>query len=187
MDNVTLTAVNPAVIVVPSVVDLALKRNKVKYKDYTNFAKVKEVLSSEDIKHWYSVIEAVTIGGVQVSNKLMGLPINYNNVNNGYSNTDSFRCIHFDPFYWPTEVDINEAKQHLMASNAMTENFYSLYRDECVIFIIVEQGFMQKLEDFQFKLEFLKSYFRKLSEVVSVKDLAKDNLHLQYIAAITSL
>ena len=167
MDNVTLTAVNPAVIVVPSVVDLALKRNKVKYKDYTNFAKVKEVLSSEDIKHWHSVIEAVTIGGVQVS--------------------DSFTCIHFDPYYWPTKVDINEAKQHLMASNAMTENFYSLYRDECVIFIIVEQGFMQKLEDFQFKLDFLKSYFRKLSEVVSVKDLTKDRLHLQYIAAITSL
>ena len=182
MDNVSKVGIWPTTIVVPADIHKALIRNKLRLSDYVKFDKVKSVLSSTDIKHWYSVIDLVKIGG-----KKLGYPLMCQSGTDTGFPAPGFDQTHFDPFYSPSQEDLTESNNYLYQSNAMTENFYSLYRDECVIFIIVEQGFMQKLEDFQFKLEFLKSYFRKLSEVVSVKDLTKDRLHLQYIAAITSL
>ena len=170
----------PTIVVVPSDIHRALIRNKLCLSDYVMFDKVKKALSSEDIKHWYAVIENVKIGGKRLGDHLMCAA----NGNSGDYSNASFA--HFDPYYYPSEIELQEAKKYLYQSNAMTENFYSLYRDGSIVFVVVEPGFSLMIEDNTNKLEFLKSYFRKLAEFMPVHELAKNQYHLEYVSLVTT-
>lgn len=171
------------VVVVPSNIHRVLTRNKLKFPQYLDFEKIRAVISSEDYRFWLGVVDALNIGGVNLSNNLMGSIWDKGRIPDIGSDADK----HIDPIMMASQLDKEEALSYLNQSNAMTENFYSLHREGSTVFVVVEEGFMLKLEDSNFKLEFLKSYLKKLSEILPVHKLANDPLHIQYVSLVTSL
>lgn len=181
MDNVSKVGIWPTTIVVPADIHKALIRNKLRLSDYVKFDKVKSALSSTDIKHWYSVIDLVKIGG-----KKLGYPLMcQSGMDTGFP-VPGFDQTHFDPYYSPSQEDLTESNNYLYQSNAMTENYYSLYRDANNVFVVVEPGFSLMIEENTNKLEFLKSYYRMLSAILPIHELAKDKYHLEYVSLITT-
>lgn len=183
MFNSSTVGERPTVIVVPSYINRVLARNKLKFSEYLNFEKLRASLSQEDFRFWLALAEATKIAGTNLSNNLIGGVLEKGRGPNFGKGFDT----HLDPSYYASSADIEEAIAYLNQSNAMTENFYSFHREGSTIFVVVEEGFMLKLEDPSSKLEFLKTYLKKLSEIVPIHMLAQDRLHLQYVSLVTSL
>lgn len=179
--NDTNLGQEPTVIVVPANVNRALMRNKIPYSQYLDFEKINVALSAEDIRLWNAINDTITIGGKRFNSHLMNSII----LRGRSPNLDSGKG-HGTGYYYPTNIEGAEAIQYLQQSNAMTEDFYSLHREGDVIFVVIEEGFSLKLEDNSNKLNFLKTYLKKLCEIMPVHKLAKNPLHLQYVSLVTT-
>lgn len=174
--------VRPTTVVVPANVNRALIRNKVTFRQYLDYEKIRSTLSSEDIKFWMAANEGVKIGGKPLSSYLAGAILSVGT----WANIDRDPVAHVDPFYIPSKREIDEVDAYLNQSNAMTENLYSLHREGSVLFVVVEEGFSLKLEESLYRLEFLKSYMKKLCEIVPVYELAQHPLHQHYVSLVTT-
>lgn len=183
MDRVTTNKPTAISVVIPADIYRSLIRNKVKRSDYLDAKVALNVLSSLDVKYWHTVTEVINIDGSKLGTTLPSAIMNqrYASIFMKESETK-----HSDIFYCPNSVDKEEAKERLFLSNAMTENFYSIYRDGSCVFVVVEDGFCHHLQEPSNKLKFLRSYFKMLSELMPVEMLVKDPLHMQYVTLVTS-
>ena len=108
MDNVSKVGIWPTTIVVPADIHKALIRNKLRLSDYVKFDKVKSALSSTDIKHWYSVIDLVKIGG-----KKLGYPLMcQSGMDTGFP-VPGFDQTHFDQNIQSQRVMLDMYSKHL--------------------------------------------------------------------------
>lgn len=185
MNDVNKNGRRVTTVVVPADIHRALIRNKVKYSDYLNAKVVMDTLSTLDARYWSAVTEVIKIGGHRLGQTLASAYTS-SNMDSVIQTDTNPSSKHNDIFYCPNNVDKEDANSRLFLSNAMTENFYSIRRDGSCVFVIVEDGFCHHLEEPSNKLNFLRTYFATLSELMPVEMLAKDPLHLQYVSLLTS-
>lgn len=172
------------IIVVPGWIQRALIRNKLQMPEILNFAKVRPVLSLDDMTQWFYMNDSLKLDNCRLSNTM---------IESMWSNCDQAGKDELYRSVLPLATSAQVAKEVTdtlnvksdSSTNPVTVQPFQFVRIEHILYIVLSEGFMASMLDEDSKKDFVKKYLKECYAMASVSEVSKLDmfkLYLQHIA-----
>lgn len=156
------------IFVIPGWTFKNIAKNKLDIIDIANYSKLRKVLSIDDLAE-FSYVNDLPVSGINLSTDGTYSLFNPNGMTEAESVEYKNSIL---PLSGTLEIAGN-ANARLKAVNYIAEVDYRFIRADNILYVILNEGFLSKVSDNNFLLEFVKGYLKECYKVASIVDVSK--------------
>jgi len=171
----TSTLLPLKILVVPGWIYRNVLRNRLNTTDILDYNKIREILSIDDMAEWLFINNRFNLNGSFLSN---------NNIEESFNNLTIAQKAELNNSVLPlsgTDEIAHSVTTKLIGSNPMNSCEYSFITIENTIYIILNEGFMTKILDSDYELEFIKKYLKECYMIASIPEVSELSIFNLYI------
>lgn len=166
------------ITVIPGWIYRSLLRNKFNIVDVANYGKLRKILTLDDLATYVAANDRLKINSSRISTALP-----YSNLFISMSSEERIEYERSVLSLSETEAIaltmFNSLRGEHLELNSMSEPLYKFISTEDTIFVIINEGFLSKIADFEF--EFVKQYIKQCYSVLPIHEVSKISLFSEYI------
>lgn len=172
---------NKQIVVIPGFIYRSLVRNKFNIVEFGDYAKLRKILTVEDIACLVAANEQLMIDNTLIG--LCSVRVLFNSMTSEQDSEFSRSVL----LLANTENIASNIKNNLTASDTNSVEFlrdedaYKFIMTEDITFVILNEGFLTKVLDFEFKFKFVKEYVSKLYSMYSIPAASSFSMFGTYI------
>lgn len=175
IDTKTNSLTPMRIYLVPGWIYRSILRNKLNTIDMNNYAKIRGVLSVDDMAEWFYANDQLKVQGCRLSDSYLD------------SNWEDFSPAHraeVNNSVLPlsgSEPIADNVKTKLATSNTVSDGQYQFVTVSNILYVILNEGFMNTLKDPTAQKEFVRSYLKQCYAMAAVHTVSQCSIFDLYM------
>lgn len=164
------------IVVIPGWVLRAALRHNLNTVDLLDYNKIKPILSIDDMAEWFFLNDGFTLDKHYLSN------INLLDAITGFTEAQKAEVLNSVLPLSRSETIACCATTKLGGSNPMNCCEYQFIPIANALYVVLNEGFMAKIADPDYKSEFVKAYLQECYSVISIPEVSQLSLYKLYLS-----